>query len=82
MEFGQDVGDFDPLIYWQDLGIEALVLYGEDDTNIPTIKSEALLLSLNKPNITVKLYEGSGHNLETLSARATTFSARMGCMRL
>ncbi len=64
-ELWSAIGDFDPLPHWQELEIEALVLYGKEDTNIPAIKSEMLLQSLNKPNITVKLYEGSGHNLET-----------------
>mgnify|MGYP002624824809 CR=1 FL=1 len=59
------IGDFDPLPYWQALEVPALVLYGREDTNIPAEKSEALLQSLNKANITVRLYDGSGHNLET-----------------
>jgi len=62
--FWTAIGDFDPLPYWQELEVPALVLYGREDTNVPAAESEALLLSLNKANITVKLYEGSGHNLE------------------
>lgn len=60
------IGDFDPLPYWQEIQVPALVLYGVDDTNIPAVKSEALLQSLNRSNIIVKLYSGSGHGLETL----------------
>lgn len=63
--FWEAIGDFDPLPYWRELEVPALVLYGRADTNIPAEKSEALLQSLNKPNITVRLYDGSGHNLET-----------------
>ncbi len=63
--FWTAIGDFDPLPYWQELEVPALVLYGREDTNVPAMESEALLQSLNKRNITVKLYEGSGHNLET-----------------
>lgn len=59
------IGDFDPLPYWKELDVEALVLYGREDTNVQSEKSEALLNSLDKANITVTVYDGSGHNLET-----------------
>ena len=62
--FWTAIGDFDPRPYWQTLEVPALVLYGREDTNVDAVKSEALLQSLNKSNITVRLYEGSGHNLE------------------
>ncbi|WP_420630965.1 alpha/beta hydrolase family protein [Candidatus Leptofilum sp.] len=63
--FWDAIGDFDPLPYWQELDVPALVLFGLEDTNVPALESEARLQALNNENITVKVYEGSGHNLET-----------------
>ncbi len=63
--FWNAIGDFDPLPYWQELDVPALALFGLDDTNVPALESKARLQSLNSSNITVKLYEGSGHNLES-----------------
>ena len=62
--FWDAVGDFDPLPYWQTLDVPALVLYGTEDTNVPSLLSARLLHGLNKPNIDVRLYAGSGHKLE------------------
>ena len=63
-EFWDAVGDYDPLPYWRELEVPALVLYGADDTNVPSARSAALLQSLGKENIEVHVYEGSGHSLE------------------
>ena len=63
--FWQAIGDFDPLPYWEELDVPALAIFGLEDTNVPALESEARLQTLNKSNITVKVYEGSGHNLET-----------------
>lgn len=63
-EFWSAVGQYDPLPYWQELSVEALALYGEIDPNVPSARSAALLHSLGKDNITVKVYEGSGHAIE------------------
>lgn len=57
-------GDFDPLPYWSALAIPALVLYGSEDSNVPTERSAALLRSLENSNIDVRIYAGSGHALE------------------
>lgn len=57
-------GDFDPLPYWGRLTVDALVLYGADDTNVPSAKSAEKLRSLKNPAIDVRIYEGSGHALE------------------
>lgn len=59
------IGDFDPLPYWQEIKVPALVLYGAEDTNIPAVKSEAMLQNLGNDNISVFLFEESGHGLET-----------------
>lgn len=59
------IGNFDPLPYWSKLTLDALVLYGENDTNVPSSESARILESLGKPNIRVKIYPGSGHALES-----------------
>jgi len=58
------VGNFDPLPYWQELSVPALVMLGSDDTNVPAEASKARLDALNKENITVKIYAGSEHALQ------------------
>lgn len=63
-EFWDANGDFDPLPYWQTLAVNALALYGADDTNVPSARSAENLRALGKPNIEVRIYEGSGHALE------------------
>ena len=64
-EFWDTVGNFDPLPYWQKISIDSLVLLGENDTNVPSRRSAERLRMLNKPNIEVKVYQGSGHALES-----------------
>ena len=64
-DFWNAIGNFDPIPYWEGLSVDSLVLYGEGDTNVPSEKSAALLRSLGNPNIDVKIYEGSGHALES-----------------
>lgn len=63
-EFWSAVGNFDPLPYWQRLAVPSLVLYGQDDTNVPSDESAARLRSLQNPHIEVKIFAGSGHALE------------------
>lgn len=63
--FWDAIGNFDPLPYWRTLSVEALILYGENDTNVPTSESAAILESLDKSNLDVRIYEGSGHGLVT-----------------
>lgn len=62
--FWEAIGNFDPLPYWDGLSIKALILYGQEDTNVPSEESAARLISLNNENIEIKIYEGSGHALE------------------
>jgi dienelactone hydrolase len=57
--------DYDPLPYWRDISRDSLVLFGADDTNVPSAESEMRLESLNNPHLRVKVYEGSGHALES-----------------
>lgn len=63
-EFWEAVGNYDPLPYWEMVGVEVLALYGAEDTNVPSIRSAARLATLSKENIDVRIYEGSGHALE------------------
>jgi dipeptidyl aminopeptidase/acylaminoacyl peptidase len=62
--FWKATGNFDPLPYWRKIEIPALVLYGSEDTNLPSQESRERFESLNKGNIIVKVYEGSGHALQ------------------
>jgi len=57
--------DYDPLPYWHDISIDSLVLFGADDTNVPSTESAKRLVNLDNPHIRVKIYEGSGHALES-----------------
>lgn len=63
-EFWDAIGNFDPIPYWEKLATRSLVLYGQEDTNVPTTESAARLRSLDKFNIEVRIYEDSGHPLE------------------
>lgn len=57
--------DYDPLPYWRTISIDSLALFGADDTNVPSAESTKRLMTLNNPNVRVKVYEGSGHALES-----------------
>ncbi len=67
--FWDGIGNFDPVPYWQRLSVDSLILYGENDMNVPSSKSTAILRSLGNPNINVRIYEGSGHALESPEGR-------------
>ena len=57
--------DYDPLIYWQDISVDSLALFGTDDTNVPSTESAKRLMNLGNPRIRVEVYQGSGHALES-----------------
>ena len=63
-DFWDAVGDFDPIPYWKRVDQPVLTVYGEQDTNVPTEASAKRLNRLDKPNIRVRVYEGSGHAIE------------------
>jgi dienelactone hydrolase len=63
-EFWNAIGNFDNAPYWEKLSIPALVLYGEIDTNVDSRHSAERLESLQKPNVKVTIFKGSGHALE------------------
>lgn len=63
-EFWDAVGDFDPIPHWKRVSVPTLVLYGKEDTNVNSAASKELLDALNKKNIEVRVFDGSGHALE------------------
>jgi dienelactone hydrolase len=63
-EFWDRVANYDPVPYWQEVNVPTLALYGADDTNVPSEESAKRLSALGKPNLRVKIYEGSGHALQ------------------
>ncbi len=63
-EFWEAVGNFDPLPYWREVDVPVLALYGSEDTNVPSQASKDRLAALNRSNIEIRIYEGSGHALE------------------
>jgi dipeptidyl aminopeptidase/acylaminoacyl peptidase len=64
-EFWDAVGNYDPLPYWEQVDIPALILFGSDDTNTPTQKSVDRLNQAGKSNIEIAVFEDSGHALES-----------------
>lgn len=62
--FWSAVGNFDPLPYWREANVPVLVLLGDRDTNVPSERSRERLRALNKPNLRVVVFEGSGHGLD------------------
>ncbi len=62
-EFWDGIADFEPLPYWKQLTVDALVLYGREDTNVPSADSAESLRALKNPQIQVRIYDGSGHAL-------------------
>jgi pimeloyl-ACP methyl ester carboxylesterase len=67
------VGNFDPYPYWREVEIPTLVLYGSEDTNVPAEASRERLEALEKDNIAVLIYEGSGHALEDPPGMGNSF---------
>jgi dipeptidyl aminopeptidase/acylaminoacyl peptidase len=63
-DFWSVVGNFDPIPYWEEVDVPALVLLGKKDANMPSAKSQARLNALSMENILVVVYEESGHDLE------------------
>jgi alpha-beta hydrolase superfamily lysophospholipase len=67
-DFWRINGAFDPLPYWKQLAVPALVMNGEKDRNVPVAKSLARLEEIRKHNpkaaITVRIYPDSGHGID------------------
>lgn len=64
--------DYDPLPYWRNLSVDSLALFGADDTNVPSLESAKRLKSLHNPRIHVKIFENSGHALESPSGQGNS----------
>ena len=71
--FWKAIGNFDPIPYWRRIEIPTLVLYGSDDTNVPSHESKIRFDNLHKDNITVKIFEGSGHALQDPAGQGKTY---------
>jgi dienelactone hydrolase len=63
-DFWDSVGNHDPIPYWRKVSVPVLVLYGSEDKNVPSEISRARFQSLEQKNISVIMYEGSGHALQ------------------
>jgi len=62
--FWDAIGNFDPVPFWRQITVPSLVLYGALDTNVPTRASVDRFAELDRRDIQVVVYEGSGHPLE------------------
>jgi dienelactone hydrolase len=71
-ELYKRIVDYDPLPYWSNMSIDSLALFGADDTNVPSAESARRLMSLGNPYIRVKVYDGSGHALESPAGSGTS----------
>ncbi|MBI1319362.1 MAG: alpha/beta fold hydrolase [Candidatus Hydrogenedens sp.] len=63
-DFWSAVGHFDPLPYWQESKVPALVIYGAEDTNVPSQASADRLKELGRDDLEVEIYPGSTHKIE------------------
>jgi dienelactone hydrolase len=81
-EFWDAVGDWDPLPYWQDVEVPALVLYGKMDTNVPSRASAERLNALGNPRIEVVVFQGSGHKLEDPPGRGNSYLRQEALRRM
>lgn len=63
-DFWSIIGNFDALPYWQEDEVPTLVILGEQDTNVPSVRSQDRLNALGKQNIRVVMFQESGHDLE------------------
>lgn len=59
------VGDFDPIPHWSALKVPGLVIYGELDEqdNVPVAESVRRLSAVTGKDITVRVFEDTGHAL-------------------
>ena len=62
--FWKAIGNFKPLEYWEKVNVPVFVIYGDKDTNVNSKRNANKLEGLEKSNIKVKTYLGSGHAME------------------
>lgn len=62
-----EVAGYDPIPFWEELDVPGLVIYGEEDNNVPVQDSVALLEGAIKGDasldLTVRVFPESGHAL-------------------
>ena len=63
-DFYDAVGEYDPTLLWAQTPVDTLMLFGSDDTNVPSAESAARIAALAKDSIRVITFEGSGHALQ------------------
>lgn len=68
-----DVKDFDPIPLWQTLPAPGLLVFGDEDENVPVSLSarrlESAIKQTGKSNLSVKVFHGSGHGLREPGSR-------------
>lgn len=70
-----DVEDFDPMPLWERLPIPRLLVFGDQDErdNVPVRESvqrlEVVIQQNRRTNLTVKVFQGSGHGLRELGSK-------------
>ncbi len=74
--FWDAVGDYDPLPYWERLDVDALALFGRADTNVPSEESAARLASVGNSLIRIRMYEDSGHAIESPAGQGDSIIRR------
>lgn len=62
--FWNAIGNYDPLADWKSVKIPTLVLYGQEDKNVPVMKSKSNLELINNQFIQINLYPGSDHAIQ------------------
>lgn len=69
----QDVKDFDPIPLWQKLAAPSLLIFGDEDENVPVPLSlrrlESTIKQTGQSNLSVKVFHGSGHGLRELGSK-------------
>jgi dienelactone hydrolase len=78
-DFWRINGAFDPLPYWRQLSVPALVMNGEKDKNVPVADSLARLEEIRKENpkaaFTIRVYRDSGHGIDDPKTKWTRTEA-------
>jgi len=75
-DFWSAIGNFDPLPFWREVEVPTPVLYGDQDTNVPSCRNRDRLNALQKDNLRVVVFEESGHGLEAPAVLAVTTKER------
>lgn len=60
-QWGRGVAEDDPLPFWRKLKVPALIVYGDQDTQIRVAKSAELIRRHLGDRVELKIYPGAGH---------------------